>query len=567
VSDHYQTLYRKYRPQVFAEVVGQELIVRALKNSVAQGRIAHSYLFAGPRGLGKTSLARIFAKAINCPNVKEGEPCGECHVCTSIAEGSAIDVHEFDAASHRSVEEVQEILLANLHQLPAELAYKVYIIDEVHMISRHAFNSLLKIFEEPPRHVVFILCTTEPDQIPITIRSRCLSFLFRRVPQQALAAHLRRVAEQEGVSLAPPAAELLARLAEGSVRDALSLLEQVMGYGDGQIDRGLVREVLGVALPDRLAEVYAAICRGEGAEAVAIFKQMLAEGMDPDRFLYELAEVATDYLSERQALAEELGEAAFATLDGALSSLPPGRLVEGLEALWEVAREVRYASHSPLLVEMLMLRLAEIFTRTSAPAPAAVQPTAAPLDKQAAATPPPPTTQGKPAPKKKEERRRPAIISLKDETTSRQAPSEPSPLPPPDPHWIKVLDKVREISVPAWAILASGALGLEKREGKYYLLPMPENDFAFKLAERESFVVRALTAALGELGDETPLGFGPPLPRPKPAKATPDPVSSIFAGEDGEEADRPADAYPSGDALIADLIELDPGAKPIGEGD
>src|SRR5690242_6333091 len=225
-------LYRKYRPKTFADVAGQEHVKAVLKNEAAAGRAAHSYLFAGPRGVGKTSLARIFAKALNCVSrAKDGDPCGVCEACQEIAEGRALDVIEIDAASHTGVDNVREEIVEHARFAPAKLAWKVFIIDEVHMLSTSAFNALLKTLEEPPDKVVFILATTELHKLPATVISRCQRFDFRRIDQAALTARLKGLAEKEGYAVDADVLETIARSSDGCLRDAESLLSQLLALG------------------------------------------------------------------------------------------------------------------------------------------------------------------------------------------------------------------------------------------------------------------------------------------------------------------------------------------------
>src|SRR5947208_6909699 len=234
VEEEYQSLYRKYRPQSPGEVLGQEHVVRALVGAISEGRLAHAFLFCGPRGTGKTSTARILAKMVNCEQGPTAEPCGTCEQCVRIRDGSHLDVVEIDAASHGGVDDARE-LRERAPTAPAMGREKVYIIDEAQRLSREAFDALLKIFEEPPPGVRFILATTEPHKMPPTIVGRCQRFDFRRVGTEAVADHLERVAKEEGITLTRPAAESLARQSEGSVRDALSLLDQSSVLGGGEV--------------------------------------------------------------------------------------------------------------------------------------------------------------------------------------------------------------------------------------------------------------------------------------------------------------------------------------------
>jgi DNA polymerase-3 subunit gamma/tau len=250
----YQTLYLKYRSQRFGELVGQDAIAQTLKNAVEQGRVAHAYLFSGVRGTGKTSTARILARAINCLHRQGAEPDGVCANCVEIASGAAVDLIEIDAASNRGIDEIRD-LRERVKYLPAVLKVKVYIIDEAHMLTTEAFNALLKTLEEPPAHVVFVLATTEPHKIPLTVASRCQRFDFRRIETGAIAERLAFIVQQEGVQVDPQSLALLARLARGSMRDGITLLDQLISQGGEGLTIQRTHELLGLADPDTLVRL------------------------------------------------------------------------------------------------------------------------------------------------------------------------------------------------------------------------------------------------------------------------------------------------------------------------
>ena len=283
----YTALYRKYRPQNFAQVIGQETIVTALQNQVSTGRIGHAYLFTGTRGTGKTSCAKIFAKAVNCPNSTEGEPCGTCEVCTGIVNGSIFDVVEIDAASNNGVDDVRSLREETAY-VPALCKYKVYIIDEVHMLSSSAFNALLKIMEEPPAHVVFILATTEIHKVPATVLSRCQRFDFHRIPTIQITKHLLQVADNEGISLNEDAAALIARLADGAARDALSLLDTCITTDSEKVTESTVRSVAGIAEKSYLFSLSSAINKQNMEEAFAQAELILSRSTEVKRLTEEL---------------------------------------------------------------------------------------------------------------------------------------------------------------------------------------------------------------------------------------------------------------------------------------
>ena len=283
----YRALYRKWRPQRFADVVGQKPIVTALQNQIAAGRIGHAYLFTGTRGTGKTSCAKIFAKAVNCLDTTSPDPCGECAVCKGIDEGTVLDVSEIDAASNNSVDDIRDLRDETAY-LPAMCRYKVYIIDEVHMLSTSAFNALLKTMEEPPEHVIFILATTEVQKVPATILSRCQRYDFARITAKDIAGRLEYVAGEEKIELDPAAAELIGRLADGAMRDALSILDTCAGVSN-TVDEALVRRMAGVTDRQYLFEISDAIAAGDSVKALEEIARLRQQSVDMRRLCMELA--------------------------------------------------------------------------------------------------------------------------------------------------------------------------------------------------------------------------------------------------------------------------------------
>lgn len=284
------SLYRKWRSQTFAELIGQEHVVRTLRNAILEERVAHAYLFTGPRGVGKTTVARLLAKAVNCLHADlAARPCGACEMCQEIAEGRAVDVIEMDAASNTSVEDARA-LISGVMTRPTRGRYRVYIIDEAHMLSTAAFNALLKTLEEPPEHAIFVLATTEVHKVPATILSRCQRFTFTRHGVASAAAHLRRVAASEGLELEPGAAEAIARAATGSLRDALGVLEQLASYTSGRISVAQVQSLLGMTSSAEVAALIEALLEGDTAAALRAVNGVADQGADLRQFTRDLVE-------------------------------------------------------------------------------------------------------------------------------------------------------------------------------------------------------------------------------------------------------------------------------------
>jgi len=359
----YQVLARKYRPQTFDELIGQEALVRTLSNAIAHNRLHHGYMLTGVRGVGKTTTARIIAKALNC-STADGPtmtPCGTCADCTAIAEGRHIDVQELDAASRTKVEQMRE-LLDGVPYLPVQARTKVYIIDEVHMLSNSSFNALLKTLEEPPEHVIFIFATTEIRRVPVTILSRCQRFDLKRVPPEKLIAHLARIAEAEGASIDEGGLQMLARAAEGSVRDSLSLLDQAIAHAGGQADAAMVRDMLGLVDRIRVLELFEAVMKGEAAPALTVLRELYDNGADPQAILQDLLDVTHWLSAEKLAPGHEPAEARAAEERARGAALADALSMPSLSQAWSLLLkglgETRSAPSPIAAAEMTVIRLA-----------------------------------------------------------------------------------------------------------------------------------------------------------------------------------------------------------------
>src|SRR6187551_714243 len=292
---NYEVFARKYRPQTFDDLVGQNHVSRTLKNAVSQNRLAHAYLFVGPRGVGKTSTARILAKSLNCVKGPTVTPCGECDNCREIAAGNSLDVIEIDGASNNSVEDVRQ-LRENVRYAPAKGRYKIYLIDEVHMLSSAAFNALLKTLEEPPGHVKFIFATTEPQKVPATILSRCQRFDLHRIPANLIAQHLQFIAKKEKITLQPAAAHAIARGAEGGMRDAESMLDQLVAFCGEKITEPDVLNVFGFTSQQMVIDFVGRILRGETADALALLHEQCEAGKDMMKLMSDTIAYLRDLL-------------------------------------------------------------------------------------------------------------------------------------------------------------------------------------------------------------------------------------------------------------------------------
>ncbi len=374
----YQVLARKWRPGSFDQVIGQGHVLRALINALNQGRLHHAYLFTGTRGVGKTTLARILAKCLNCEAGVSATPCGECGACREIDEGRFVDLLEVDAASRTKVEDTRE-LLDNVQYAPTRGRYKVYLIDEVHMLSGHSFNALLKTLEEPPPHVKFLLATTDPQKLPITVLSRCLQFNLKRLGAKAIAAYLGEILQQEAIEAEPPALEILARAADGSMRDALSLLDQAIAYGAGRVAEAEVNELLGSVPREHLQALIQALVARDAAAVMDAAGRLAEQAVD---FAEVLAHMITAL--HHAALAQAVPELAQAGPDEtrAGAALAQGLSPEEIQLYYQIAligrRDLPLAPEPRTGFEMVLLRMLS-FRPATAPAqrPAAAEPSRA----------------------------------------------------------------------------------------------------------------------------------------------------------------------------------------------
>ena len=362
-STHYTVLARRFRPQSFDEVIGQDHVAGGLQNAISTGRVAHAYLFTGARGVGKTSMARILAKTLNCPTPVEGQPCHECDTCQSIAAGQDVDVLEIDGASNRRIDDIRD-LRRNVGVRSMRSRYKIYIIDEVHQLTSEAFNALLKTLEEPPENVKFIFCTTEPSALPETIVSRCQRFDFGLIGLDLIAGRLKTIAEAEGVVVSDEAVELVARRAGGSMRDSQSMFDQLLAFGRDRVDVGEVHQLLGTAPDLLLLAIVEPLVEQRPAEAIAAFEAALAAGAQQDELLGQLIECTRDLMvaasGAETATLRSVGPDAGVRLAELAAAWGVETAIAAMQVLAETVSRARWTRQSRALADLALVRIATL---------------------------------------------------------------------------------------------------------------------------------------------------------------------------------------------------------------
>ena len=534
----YQVLYRKYRPRVFADVYGQDHVTSTLKNEIKEGRISHAYLFTGSRGTGKTTCAKILAKAVNCPNAVDGEPCNACEICKGLDSGTIYDVVEIDAASNNGVDNIRD-LREEVNYTPTRGKYRVYIIDEVHMLSTGAFNALLKTLEEPPAHVIFILATTEVHKLPATILSRCQRFDFKRIQPETMAVRLQQVAELEGMELAPDAATLIARIADGALRDGLSILDQCAGRSK-QITAQLVSEVAGLAGREALYRLSDAVLARDSSAAVEELAQLHENSYDMERLCVEMINHFRNFMMVKTVKkSRELiicTDDEYKHIEASAGQFTLAQILRGLDLFQSTLVKIKGGATPRIEMEMAFIRLCEpkletdpdaINQRLSAlertvqngvpTAPIKTVQSPAPATRPAPAQPTvPPTPQPTPAtaaPAPEPEPVAPAEPTPTQTPMAEPAPVQPEPPVPPEPaaaapspapaadseqklfmQWADLMEILHRTDIALFGVL-SGSQGYTR--GEFFLIDSPNP--TIKEFIKISTHAKAIRAALHEL--------------------------------------------------------------------
>jgi DNA polymerase-3 subunit gamma/tau len=540
-----QALYLKYRPQTFEDVVGQEPITRTLRNALRQGRVRHAYLLTGPRGTGKTTMARLLAKAVNCHAPEEERPCNVCPICVAITEGRLLDLIEIDAASNRGIDEIRDIR-EKVGFRPNEGRYKVYVLDEAHMLTEPAFNALLKTLEEPPPHVIFALVTTDPHKIPATIISRCQRFDFRRLPLQAIVDRLAYIAEQEGLTAEPAALELIAHQGTGAMRDAISLLDQLASYGD-EITLDEVQMVLGTVASEAAGKVAACLADGDVAGGLNLINRTVADGADPRQFGREVVEYLRGLLLIREGAGTRLLNATAeqaAEMEGLAERLPGARLLRAIHLFNEAATDLRRGLQT---IPQLPLEMALVESTLESALPEAGAPVHGGGGQPPGQAPDRPVP-SQPKPEVRRVAEEPAPAPAAEPQGEALAAGEPAAEPAPEQvpassltmerlagAWPQVLQAVRQLNPATQAALNTGCQPVEVNGAEIIItFPFPVLREKLMAPQRQEEVQKALSEVLHDRCYVRFVLASDYAPREPAVRSTPPPA----AGSTGTQKDK-----------------------------
>jgi DNA polymerase-3 subunit gamma/tau len=557
-----QALYRKWRSRTFDEVVAQDHVTRTLSNALRSGRIAHAYLFTGPRGTGKTSTARLLAKAVNCTGPEGRRPCNQCPTCLAVEEGRLMDLIEIDAASNRGIDEIRD-LREKVNFRPTEARFKVYVIDEVHMLTNEAFNALLKTLEEPPPHVIFVLATTEPHKIPATVLSRCQRFDFRRIPAVAVVERLRVIAREEGIQAEDEALEFIARQSTGSLRDAVSLLDQLVSYGGATISLDQVQSVLGL-VPRRLVQdLVGCLVGGDIGGGLSVLNDAASSGADALPLSREIVEYLRGLLLTKMSGDVKLlnvAEDERAVMKAQAEAVPLSRLVEWVKAFNQAGLEVRLAVNPQLPLELAVVSALTVEQPAVPVAPvAAARPAVKPVPAVPASSP--------------------SFSSAASEPVTPAAPSE-SPAAPAGEltldsvvaRWPAILTEVQAVNRTASSLLGQATLlAVEVGEVTIGFESEPLRDLFVKDPKKSEYLQAAALKVLGQVvrikctvvpKGQSPVArsaemLRPPLTDKPRARAADPPSTGVSPAPSSADGETPGDAYPdpTHDRVIREAVE------------
>jgi DNA polymerase-3 subunit gamma/tau len=506
----YLSLYRKYRSQNFDEIVGQEHVTTTLRNAIERGRIAHAYLFSGPRGTGKTSAARIMAKCINCESGPTPTPCNTCPVCTAITKDKLFDVIEIDAASNRGIDDVRD-LKEKVRVPPSQARRKVYIIDEVHMLTREAFNALLKTLEEPPEHVLFIMATTEPQKLPPTILSRCQRFDFRRLTDAEIAGHIRSLCSREGYTIDDGAADLIVKSADGSMRDSISILDQLVSFSDGAITAADATLMFGLVEKSEIITFMEAVFSADAQQAFELFQKFFDAGKSFSLFLRLVMELLRDIYLLRQGLnppRDTYTDAERDALRARARALPRPTLVALMDEVARVEDRIRWEVYPRIILEILIIKMIDLASGAdqadaARPAPAKSKAPAKPRPVPAA---PEPVPANQPAPAAQESPQADAVPQQEPDPEDPPEELDPAPDGGFDAAWKSILQSIRKKNLPRYLVFADAAAHMPD-ENTIVLSYAPENRFKKESAQEKDYADLLRQAASEKFGRDLRILF------------------------------------------------------------